>query len=206
VQDVALHELLVAMNCLSQGSFIAVVGPSGAGKDSLIGYAKQRLHDDKKFHFPTRFITRPTDKSEPCESMTTDAFLSAAKQNAFILHWQAHGLHYGISAKIKPLLSSGCSVVANVSRSVIPNIRQSFARHAVILITAHPDILAERLQSRNREASDDQLARLKRSADASLVVKPDFMIENNSSLEVAGDAFMDCLKQSAVPQTFLLGL
>ena len=43
----------------SLGSLVLVVGPSGVGKDTLIGGAKQALENDRRFTFVRRVVTRP---------------------------------------------------------------------------------------------------------------------------------------------------
>src|ERR1700710_2610294 len=95
---------------------VLVVGPSGAGKDTLLGIARAALAHNPKIRFVRRVITRPDDAGgEDHEAISeTD---SAAR--SFALQWQAHDLHYGIPADITDDLAQGHAVVANVSRGVI---------------------------------------------------------------------------------------
>jgi ribose 1,5-bisphosphokinase len=190
----------------SDGIFIAVVGPSGAGKDSLIAWARDMLTSDGEFSFPTRMITRPADATEHCASVTAEAFQSALGGGAFALHWQAHGLQYGLPAAIKAQLAEGRHVVANISRSAITEAKRRFYRTSLVLVRARPEILQARLRARGRETAEDQALRLSRNPAPGLSLEPDLIIDNNGSLETAGAAFVRGLRQLTGARTFALGL
>lgn len=150
------------------GWLVTVVGPSGAGKDTLLGVARSRLHADPRFVFARRAITRPPEATghagaEDHEPMTEAAFLAAAEAGAFALQWQAHGLHYGIPATIQADLDAGRVVIANLSRAVLAEAQARF-RLKVINVTAPPAVLAARLAGRGRESAGEISARLARSA------------------------------------------
>ena len=57
------RELAGAGKPVRDGVFVAVVGPSGAGKDTLIAYARAALAGDGTVEFARRVITRPSDAS-----------------------------------------------------------------------------------------------------------------------------------------------
>ena len=79
------------------GILVGVVGPSGAGKDTLLDAARAALSADPAFVFLRRVITRPADSGgEAHEPATRGAFLAARDEGAFALTWEAHGLFYGI--------------------------------------------------------------------------------------------------------------
>jgi phosphonate metabolism protein PhnN/1,5-bisphosphokinase (PRPP-forming) len=135
---------------------ILVVGPSGAGKDTLLGAARKALRDDPRFHFVRRVITRPADTGgEDHEAVSEQEF--AARE--FVLQWRAHGLRYGIPADA---VGDGRVAVLNVSRTVIADAARRFPVR-VIEVTAPPEVLAARLAARGREAEGDVAARLARS-------------------------------------------
>ena len=136
-----------------------MVGPSGAGKDTLLDAARLALASDARFRFVRRVITRPAIAGGEQHESVTDAEFAALH---FALSWQAHGLHYGIPADIESDLAAGRVVVASVSRTVIAGAAQRFPVR-VIEITAPPALLAERLLERGRESASDIAERLARS-------------------------------------------
>jgi phosphonate metabolism protein PhnN/1,5-bisphosphokinase (PRPP-forming) len=134
---------------------VLVVGPSGAGKDSLLNAARQAFRDDPRIHFARRVITRPEDPLGENHEPVTGAEFAARD---FALSWSAHGLSYGI-----PAMDMAPVVVANVSRGVIAEAARRFPIR-VIEVTAPAEILAERLTARRRETASDVAGRLARTA------------------------------------------
>jgi ribose 1,5-bisphosphokinase len=135
---------------------ILVVGPSGAGKDTLLAAARKTLQHDDRFHFARRVITRPADAGgEDHEAITEQEFVA----RNFALQWQAHGLRYGIPTEVIDIREV---VVANVSRTVVADAAEQFSVR-VIEVTAPPAVLAARLAARGREDESDAAARLARS-------------------------------------------
>jgi phosphonate metabolism protein PhnN/1,5-bisphosphokinase (PRPP-forming) len=166
-----------------------VVGPSGAGKDTLIAAARDRL--SATHVFPRRSITRATLVSaEDHVSETEASFAQKESSGGFALSWHAHGLRYGIPASISDQLKLGRHVVANVSRDVVEDARKRHTPCKVILVTARPELLAARLRDRAREAEVDITDRLSRSRN----IIPDVTIANDGDLASACDEFMAALK------------
>src|SRR5690606_12599775 len=131
------------------GRLVLVVGPSGAGKDSLIEAARRALTNQPRFVFPRRLVTRPSDPgSEDHASLTEADFARQREAGAFFLHWGAHGLHYALPGSIAGDLAAGRTVVANVSRAVIDEARRKHPATTVVVVTAPPPVLAARLAAR----------------------------------------------------------
>ena len=171
---------------------ILVVGPSGAGKDTVLGMARQALAGDPRFRFVRRVITRPADAgAEDHESVSEADFL----QRTFALQWQAHGLHYGIPLDVIDDIARGVGVVANVSRGVIAQAASRFPTR-VIEVTAPPDILARRLAERGRETAADVAKRLARDVAIPHHVPFDTVM-NNGTPAAAADRFVAALTRPA---------
>ena len=155
---------------------VLVVGPSGAGKDTLLDAAKQALAGDPRFHFVRRVITRPADAGgEAHEAVTDEEF----ERRDFALQWQAHGLRYGILAEA---VDDDRVAVANVSRTVIAEAVRRFAAR-VIEITAPPAVLAARLGARGRENATDVMERLTRTVPLPNGVHVETVINDGSVAE-----------------------
>jgi ribose 1,5-bisphosphokinase len=159
------------------GRLVLVVGPSGAGKDTLIDLAQAACADDDRVVFPRRVVTRQASEHEANDSVSPEQFESALARGEFALHWDAHGLRYGVPRAIDDELAAGRTVVVNVSRTVIVPARQSYGNVTVVLITAPPDILASRLALRKRDSDGRLDARLGRAVDMS-GASPDVVISN----------------------------
>jgi ribose 1,5-bisphosphokinase len=162
---------------IGPGRLVLVVGPSGAGKDTLLGLARAACLNDERIVFPRRVVTREASSFEDNEQMSLDAFRLARSQGEFAIHWEAHGHCYALPRAIDDELRAGRTVVANVSRTVLEAMRRAYVDVVVVSITAPPEILAERLAARAR-SSDGQIEnRLRRAVDSGAAA-PDVTISN----------------------------
>ncbi len=181
----------------ASGRLFVVVGPSGAGKDSLIDYARSHFGESNQVRFVTRIITRPADSGgEEHDAISVDEFIELERQGGFGVSWQAHGLYYGILASVRDFVADGGIAVVNGSRHAMPQIASAFSKLTVVSINAKPEILAERLRQRMRESADDIEKRLSRS-------EPDFSsfgemvsIDNSGDLSVAGDQLVSIISRA----------
>jgi ribose 1,5-bisphosphokinase len=170
-----------ARTAIAPGRLILVVGPSGAGKDTLLGLARAACADDGRIVFPRRVVTREATASEDNEQVSLEAFQQACADGAFAAHWEAHGHCYGLPVAIDDDIRAGRTVVANVSRTVVEAMRRAYAQVTVVSITAPSDVLAQRLAARAR-GSDGQIEhRLRRAVDDAAA--PDATIINVGSVE-----------------------
>jgi ribose 1,5-bisphosphokinase len=178
---------------IGPGRLVLVVGPSGAGKDTLLGLAKAAYADDANIVFPRRAITREATASEDNEQLSPGAFREAVERGAFAVNWEAHGHCYALRSAIDDDIRAGRTVIANVSRTVIGDLRRAYLDVVVIAITAPPEILAKRLASRGRSSDGKIEQRLGRTVeDAS--AEPDVTIVNMSSAEYHARQLMRIVK------------
>jgi ribose 1,5-bisphosphokinase len=180
------------------GVFVAVVGPSGAGKDSLLSAARTSLADDPRFVFARRVITRVADHTEDHDSVDAETFGRFVSERGFVLWWEAHNLSYGLPVALTEQLAQNRVVIANVSRAVLPTIRKTFSRSCVVQITASEETLRQRLASRGRETAAVQQGRLARAQMIAVDVDADVTIANDGEFEDACRRFVEALK-AAIP-------
>jgi len=167
---------------IGPGRLILVVGPSGAGKDTLIGLAQAACADDSGIVFPRRVVTREASSFEDNEQVSLDAFREALARGDFAMHWEAHGHCYALPRAIDDDVRAGRTVVANVSRTVVDVIRRAYADVTVVSITAPSEILAERLAARARSSDGRIEHRLSRAVDGPATT-PDVTIANVGRVE-----------------------
>ena len=161
---------------IGPGRLVLVVGPSGAGKDTLLGLAKIACTGDRNIVFPRRAVTREASQAEDNEQLSPEAFRQGVARGEFATHWQAHGHHYGLPRAIEDDVREGRTVVVNVSRTVVDALRRAYADVVVIGVTAPPEILAERLAIRARGSDGKIEQRLGRAVDETGA--PDITIHN----------------------------
>jgi ribose 1,5-bisphosphokinase len=183
------------------GSLVLVVGPSGVGKDTLIGCARDALENDKRFVFVRRVVTRPADAAaEDHDSLDAQTFAEMEEAGRFALSWDAHNLRYALPLSVDTDLALGKVVVANVSRHVVAEARERYPACSVVLITAEISRRAERLRLRGRESADQITARLAReSAPVPAGISP-IIIDNSGPLAISITAFIVALRAIAAQE------
>jgi ribose 1,5-bisphosphokinase len=167
---------------IGPGRLVLVVGPSGAGKDTLIGLARAACGDDGNIVFPRRVVTRAATSFEDNEQVSPEVFRQAQARGDFAVHWEAHGHCYALPRAIDDDIRAGRAVVANVSRGVVDTMRRAYAAVVVVSVTAPPEILAERLAARAR-GSDGKIADRLNRAVQSGGAAPDVIITNVGDVE-----------------------
>jgi ribose 1,5-bisphosphokinase len=174
------------------GTLVLVVGPSGAGKDTLIAAARRQLAGNGPFVFMRRIVTRASSAFEDHDTISNQQFEAAVASRSFALHWQAHGLSYGLGRELDTELAQGRIVVCNVSRGVIATARECYGHVAVVYVDARPDVRAARIAARGRD-----LASGSRSDESRDELKPgdcDVIIDNSGALDAAVAAFVSALR------------
>lgn len=181
-------------NLIGPGRLIAVAGPSGAGKDTLMSLVRAACRGEQDIVFPRRVATRPSSAHEEHDSLSEDAFGRASADGAFALSWTAHGLKYGIPAAIDGEIRAGRTVVCNVSRSIVDDIRARYARVTVVLITAPYEVLAKRLAARGRPTDGSLDDRVRRASAHENSFDHDVIIKNVAEPDIGAQKLLDIVR------------
>lgn len=180
------------------GTLVLVIGPSGVGKDTLIGGARVALDGDKRFSFVRRLVTRPADIDlEDHVSLDAEEFAKADAAGRFALTWQAHGLDYALPIGVDTDLALGRVVVANISRHAVPMAIGKYPLCRVVQVSAEISLRASRLAKRGRENQDQIVARLAREGAALPADVQPIVIDNSSSVGIGVTAFVMTLRRIA---------
>lgn len=198
------------------GRLFYVMGPSGAGKDSLLKAVKPLLCG-LPVAFVRRYITRSSDKGEWHIPVSRTRFARMEEEGAFALTWYSHGCSYGIAGSTDLALAHGIFLVVNGSREALPRAVQHYPNLVPFLIDVDPSVLRSRIEGRGRESGKDIEERLQR-AFMPLPPVPGMMpclhIDNSGSLEDAAlhmarlmQHFMQetGLKEPALPRRIVPG-
>lgn len=177
------------------GGFALIVGPSGAGKDTLIALARAALAGDPRLVFPKRIVTRPSSAFEDHDTLDDAAFARAEAEGRFALSWRAHGLGYAVPGDVLGTIRPGRMAVCNVSRTVVEDARRTLPHVAVIEVTAPAELLARRLAARGRSQDGDLGARLARSE--AIAIRADLTIVNDGSADEGAGKLVEFLRRHA---------
>jgi len=181
---------------IGPGRLVLVVGPSGAGKDTLIAGAREACQGDPSVVFPRRVVTRPASAAEDNATIAVADFVQAAADGAFALCWEAHGNQYGIPISIDDDIRGGRTVVCNVSRTITGAARCRYSSVSVVLVTAPKTLLQTRLAVRSRTSDGDIGRRIRRSSEVEPGCDADFVIHNTGRREVGVRRLMNAIRDS----------
>lgn len=145
------------------GAWVFVCGASGAGKDSVMAWAQQRLTERPDIVFSRRVVTREAQPGADDTPVTLAQFDALRLTGGLSWHWQAHGLSYGIGAHYASVVQEGRTVVVNGSREHVQGLAPG-ADIRVVQILAEPQQLANRLAQRGRDDPQAVHSRLSRNA------------------------------------------
>ncbi|OSM97414.1 ribose 1,5-bisphosphokinase [Lonsdalea populi] len=176
---------------------IYLIGPSGAGKDSLLDAI--RASSPQGLLVAHRYITRPAGlPGENHVSLTVDEFQLRRRSGLFALYWQAHHYRYAVGIEVDLWLERGMDVVVNGSRAHLKQAKQYYGSQLFpICLAVSPAILRHRLLARGRENADQIEERLRRADEQQHNLPSDCaLLQNDGPLQQTLAQFWQLLSRT----------
>jgi ribose 1,5-bisphosphokinase len=168
-----------------------IIGASGAGKDSLMNHCREQINGAAPVVFAHRYITRPVGAgAENHIALSRAEFEMRLHKGLFAMHWESHGLMYGIGIEINDWLKNGLTVIINGSREYLKNGLEKYPAMQPVLIDADSALIETRLYSRAREDDEAILKRLARNQQLHLNGEELIRIQNNNAIDDAAQQLL----------------
>lgn len=166
------------------GSWVFVCGPSGAGKDSVMAWARERLAGDARIVFARRLVTRPAGPGSDDDEISAATLQALREAGKIGFEWSAHGHAYAIAGHYAKDVDAGRVVVINGSREHVAALPRE-PRLRSVVVTAPLHTVAQRLQARGRESARAVAERIQRNLQLAQP-QADLVIPNTGPLPQAG--------------------
>lgn len=181
---------------MKKGLWIFVCGPSGAGKDSVLAWTQRRLAGDPRIVFTRRMVTRSPSPALEHDEVSRATLRRLQQGGKLAWHWEANGHLYGVPGHYEVDIEAGGVLVVNGSREhAAALVGRDDVR--IVLVTAPPEVLHERLHARGREGLAAIAERLARS-EALPELQAHMVVHNVGSVESAGVQLAAYLEAQAV--------
>jgi len=174
-----------------RGTLFLVIGPSGAGKKTLIDGASAAHVGNEHYIFPRRYVTDPINAADKDHiPLSSDLFSQMLERGDMVLEWRTHNVRYGVPKAVAQHLERGRNVVVSVSRTVVDEARRRFSPVKILYISVDDETLARRLQQRDRESAAEIKRRVGLAREYLITGDDVVLIDNGSDLETSVDSFV----------------
>ena len=143
-----------------QGRLILLVGPSGSGKNTMLG----ELYVRREFCKPVSCTTRSPKAGEvhgqDYHFLTHEWFTAKVERGEFAEWAIVHGNFYGtLAADLQRLVDSGKDIIFDIDIQGAKQLKMKFPEAKIIFITP-PSVeeILRRINSRNRGDTPDEIA------------------------------------------------
>ena len=177
---------------------IVISGPSGVGKDSVIGGMKER---DQSIHFVVTATNRPPRQGEvhgvDYFFVSTDDFAAMIENDELIEYAKVYNDYKGVpKEQVRQALASGKDVVMRVDVQGAATIKQLYPDALLVfLITQDEDELVERLKDRQTETPEDLNLRIATARkELQRIDEFDYVVANRDPcIDQAVDTILDII-------------
>lgn len=146
------------------GDLIVISGPSGAGKDTIVG---ELLKRNKDMYLSISMTTRERRETEIDKKdyyfVDEDTFIKNIEKDNFIEYAKVYDKYYGTpKSEVINKLKKGIDVILVIDITGAINIQKQF-KDAIFIFIMPPDLktLMKRVVKRNRDPKDKMLKRFK---------------------------------------------
>ncbi|AKJ30390.1 AAA family ATPase [Caldimonas brevitalea] len=170
---------------------IYVMGPSGAGKDTLLGRLRAMLPPHAPLHIARRSLTRAVQPGGEAHEHVAEAEMDGLlATRELALYWEANGCRYGIRSEELAPLAQGRWVVVNGSRGHWATLHAAAPKALGVLVQADPEVLAQRLARRGREDGAAMALRLQRATSLGAPPGCALVLDNSGPIERCAERFL----------------
>ncbi len=157
-----------------------LVGPSGVGKDTVLGHLKKIHYSGKQPLVAHRYITRPVvPNDENHIELAEFDFMRRLESGLFLFNWSSHGYQYAIGREVKRWLKRDNSVLVNGSRNYLEQAREIYPPLVPIWMNVSETVLRQRLKERGRESEEQIEKRIQRNREMETLKPNDCVTINN---------------------------
>ena len=191
-----------------RGCLFYLMGPSGAGKDTLLDACRGQEVSGRHLRIAPRYITRRAGSGgEDHIALTPAVFRVRVDNGDFALHWRANGRCYGIGVEVDRWLANGDPVLVNGSRAHLDEALTQYGDSLVpIMVCVDFDRQRQRLLDRGRETIEEIDARIARSRRLQARLEHRFAtIHNDGSLTHATRQLLAIIDHHLTGQALVSG-
>lgn len=175
--------LIESEQMLSRGLLFVMVGPPGAGKNTLMNNVLSRIPDLKQLPTATTRPMRPTEVQGREHLFVDDAEFNRMRENNELLEHQiVHGRQYGIPQKtVEDAMNQEQDLIADIEVFGAKILRNTYSSDAVLVFIqpSSTDDLRYRMQIRG-EAEEEIEKRLRRvEMEMQFAPECDYLIIND---------------------------
>jgi guanylate kinase len=173
-----------------------MVGPAGAGKNTVMREAIRTLPGLRQLPTATTRAMRPTEAEGREHFFISVPEFTTLRENGRLLeHQQVHGNWYGIARDpLEVALATGETMIADIDMYGAQAARANFPRNTVLIFVAPPSmpVLASRMQERGESEAEIARRMLRVQGEMAFAPECDYVIVNDS-LEQATAALLNII-------------